>query len=179
MNTEMKFEQKLNEMDQVERAACYNYFTKRDAINKVLDVVRGKELLKRSPFGNANAKIVFVVDFDKTNDPCIEVIKRYFSANSIDPYLSYFTQFSKTEDVKVDFALLKKELEIIQPHRVVFITDTQMPQIDGSMSMTRTELEVVLNYGKIKDNATQEQTDNFISCRSKLNSVMQFAIVGR
>lgn len=179
MSTVEKFEQRLNEMSQVERAACHNYFTKRDAINKVLDVVRNKNMLKRNPFGNANAKILFVIDFDKTNDPCIEIIKKYFNVNNADPYMSYFTQFTKTDDNNVNFALLKKELEIVQPNRVVFITDMPMPEMEGAKSMTRQELEVVLNYAKIKDNATQEQQSQFQSVRTKLNALMQFAILGR
>lgn len=179
MSANAKYEEVLNGLNQNERAACHNYFTKREAINKVLDVVRAKNILKRSPFGNANAKTFFVVDFDKTNDPCIEIIKRYFSANKIDPYLSYFTQFTKTEDTNVNFALLKKELEIVQPHRVVFITDTAMPEIEGSKSMTRAELETVLRYGKIKDSATESETKAFSENRVKLNALMQFAIMGR
>lgn len=176
---DVRFMNKLDTMEQSEKTACYNYFTKRDAVKRVLDVLREKKVLKRSPFGNANGKVLFVVDFDKTNDPCIEIIKKYYEINNLDIYSSYFTQFNKTDSAKLNFGVLKKELEIIKPQRVIFITDIEMPNIEGSVSIPRRELEEILKYGKIKDSATDEQKIAVARYKKKLHKVMEFAILGR
>lgn len=178
-NLDVRFMNKLDTLEQAEKSACNNYFTKRDAIKRVLDVLREKRVLKRSPFGNANGKVLFVVDFDKTSDPCIATIKKYYEINNLDIYSSYFTQFNKTDSAKLNFGVLKKELEIIKPHRVIFITDVEMPPIEGSVSMPRRELEEILKYAKIKDEATDEQKIAIARYKKKLNSVMEFAILGK
>lgn len=179
MELDVRFMNKLNTLDKTEKAICSNYFTKREAVDKVLDVLREKNLIKRNPFGNANAKIFFVIDFDKTNDRCIELIKKYYEANKMDIYSTYFTPFSKTDNPKINFAVLSKELEILNPSRVLFITDNPMPEIEGSMSMLRSELETVLDYGKIRDKLSEEQEAERIRCRNKLHKLMEFAMIGK
>lgn len=178
-NLDVRFMNKLNTLEHSEKVACNNYFTKAEAIEKILEVLRTKNVLKRTPFGNPNAKVLFVVDFDKTNEPCIEIIKKYYQVNNLDIYSSYFTQFNKTDSPKLNFGIIKKELEIIQPHRVIFITDVQMPEIEGSMSLSRSELEEVLGYSKIKDIATPEQTERAKLAKKKLHDTMVFAIMGK
>lgn len=179
IDMDVRFMNKLDTLDKTEKAICNNYFTKKEAIDKVLDVLRSKNLIKKSPFGNSNAKIFFVIDFDKTNDRCIELIKKYYEANKLDIYSTYFTPFSKTDNPKINFSVLSKELEILNPSRVVFITDNPMPEMEGSMSMLRSELETVLNYGKIKNELSEEQEAERIRCRDKLHKLMEFAMIGK
>ena len=174
-----RFKEKINTMDKVDRAVCHNYFTKDEAIESVLNVIRSKGLLERSGFGNPNGKVVFVVDFDKTNEPCINLIKKYYEVNNLDIYSSYLTQFSKTQRASLNFGILKKELEIIQPARVIFITDVNIPDIDGSVKMSRTDLETMLGYGKIKNsNVNNDNTNNILAIKEYFHKVMEFAILG-
>lgn len=176
---DVRFMNKLDTLDKTEKAICNNYFTKKEAIDKVLDVLRNNNLIKKSPFGNSNAKIFFVIDFDKTNDRCIELIKKYYEANKLDIYSSYFTPFSKTDNAKINFSVLSKELEILKPTRVLFITDNVMPEMEGSVSMLRSELETLLNYGKIKSELNEEQESERVRCLNKLHKLMEFAMVGK
>lgn len=174
-----EFKERLQSMNDIDKSICNNYFVKREAIDKILNVLRKNELIKREPFGNANSKVCFVVDFEKTNDKSIEIIKKYYEANNLDVYNSYFTPFEKTDNVNINIATLEKELAIIKPERVVFITNTSMPKVQGSMQITMSELDIVLKYGKIKDNATPTQKDEYTQAKAKLHKIMEFAILGR
>lgn len=174
-----RFKEKINSMDKVDKAICNNYFTKSEAIESVLNIVRAKGLLKRSGFGNPNGKVVFVIDFDKLNEPCINLIKKYYEVNNLDIYSSYLTQFNKTQTASLNFGILKKELEIIQPARVIFITDVDIPNIEGSVKVSRTGLETMLGCGKIENsNVNNDSNNNILAIKEYFHKVMEFAILG-
>lgn len=177
-----KFFDKVKELDHMDKVIFNNYFLKRESIDNLFDILRSKDMLKRESFGNVNAKIMFVIDFDKTNDKCIDIIKKYYKVNNIDFYSSYFTSLDKTNNMKINKNLLIKELGILKPNRLILITDENLDFIANDLkyiTMKRSDLDFFLNFSSIKDTATETQNIKRKECLDKLNKVMEFAILGK
>ena len=161
------FIDKLDTLEEHDKKLTYNYFTKFEAINNLFDIVLKKKKMVRGSFGNYNAKTAFIVNFDNTNDEIINLIKRYYEANSADFYSLYITSIDKFNDTKVDLKILTKEMQIINPNRIIVIgSDVEMSNSVNFSKESLDELILCLKDKERKDNSKLFPTirDEFINC---------------
>ena len=171
-----KFKEKLNTLDDVHKRFSFNYFTKQEVLTNMTSMVSKSNKIIRSYFGNFNAKVCFVVDFDKTNDLIIDLIKKFYARNNAEFYSLYITSYNKFGKKDIDEKFLTKELEVINPSRVVFLGDTVSGKFD-SINLNKDELNVLIDCLADKENTKKhnnykEVRENFIEC-------IKFALYGR
>lgn len=167
-----EIENKVNNLQGNDKAYANNYFIKRSMLDNLFDKVRSH--LKRESFGNANAKILFVIDFDSTGDNQLWLIKEIFKLNGYSPYNVYFTPINKTNNKELDKTILNKELEIIQPHRVIVINDQDLDiQAKNKRFYDRQELDRFVNRKEL--NIPKEESDKMLA---NFSQVMEYAILG-
>lgn len=167
-----KFEDKISSLTNIDKIVSMNYFTKFEAYTKLLEIVVDKKPLVRNSFGNYSSKVVFVVEFDNTNDPIIDLIKKYYNSNNRNFYSIYITPLSKFEDNVLDIKILSKELEIIKPKKIISL-GIDIPKSNKSLS--KSDLYEILQYLKDKSN---KDTENFKIAKNNLLDCMNFAMNG-
>ena len=102
-----KFNNKINNLKEHNKRLSYNYFTKFETINNLLNVVIKKKELIRGSFGNYNAKTVFIVNFDKTSDKVIDLIRECYN---LDFYLIVYTCSNKDRYKHIEQYLTKNNI---------------------------------------------------------------------
>ena len=170
-----KFNNKINNLKEHNKRLSYNYFTKFETINNLLNIVIKKKELIRGSFGNYNAKTVFVVNFDKTSDKVIDLIKKYYNSNNLDFYSLYITPINKFEDRELDLKVLKKEIQIINPNRVIVLGDEI--EFENGISYSREmldELLICLENEEIKKNS-----NTFKKARLEFVNCIKYALYGK
>lgn len=170
---ESKFNDKINSLTNIEKIISMNYFTKFEAITKLFEIVLSKKCIIRNSFGNYNAKVVIVVNFDNTNDPIIDLIKKYYDKNNRNFYSLYITPLAKFEDESIDMKILLKELEIIKPKKIISF-GINLPQ--SSISLSENDLNEIKKYLKDKSN---ENTISFKNAKVNLINCIRFAMNGK
>lgn len=166
------FEDKISTLNNTDKIISMNYFTKFEDYTKLLEIVLEKKPLIRNSFGNYNAKTVFVVEFDNTNDPIIDLIKKYYNKNNRNFYSIYITPLSKFEDNVFDMKILTKELEIIKPKKIISL-GVELQK--ASKSLSKDDLDAIKLYLKDKSN---ENTSNFEIAKNNLINCIAFAMNG-
>ena len=173
MDSRQEIENKINNLKGDDRVYANNYFLKRSLLDSLFDKVRSK--LKVDSFGNANAKVVFVLDFKRTSDKPIWIIKEFFNKNGFSPYNAYFTQINKTESNELNLAILQKELDIISPNRVVIINyDDIDVKVKDKRFLHVDILDRLINRKEL--NLPQQEVKDILSNIAK---IMEYAIIGR
>lgn len=169
-----KFIEKLNTLDEYDKKLTYNYFTKFEAINNLFEIVLKKKKMIRGSFGNYNAKTVFVVNYDNTNDKIISLIKKYYEINNADFYSIYITSIDKFCDRKLDLTLLSKEIQIINPNRVIVLGDDI--DIPNGMSFSKDKLEELLLC--LDDKERKENSKIFNTVKDEFTNCIKYALYG-
>lgn len=172
-----KYKEKLDSLDDISRRSCYNYFTKSETIESLLDIIRAKMDVCLEPYGNFNARVVYIVDFNKTNDPILELIKKFYSLNNSDFYSLYFTPYNKTKVDAINQKILAKELEVIQPNRVIILGDFAPNTPASVMSLSCKELDILLSC-MADESVAKENEAAFNDVKEKFKSIIKFSIYG-
>lgn len=169
-----KMQEKLNSINEEERIAAEQYFTKRQAIESLFDVIRNKFKFKE-PFGNYNSKVIIVVDFNKMDDKIIKLIKRFYEINSKEFFDIYLTPYDKTGHKAIDDKLLEKEIEFIKPDRIISLGYDGLNLGSESMSMSKADYDYFLSCVGNKDLIT---SDDYKAKKLVFSSLMKFIITG-
>lgn len=168
-----KFNEKVNSLNNVDKIISMNYFNKFEAVTKLLEIVLSKKAIVRNSFGNYNAKVVIVVDFNNTSDPIINLLKNYYEKNNRNFYSLYITPIAKFEDETIDMKILLKELEIIKPRKIICLG---MELKQASISLSEEDLNEIKKY---LENKSNKGTTEFKNARTNLVNCIQFAMTGR
>lgn len=169
---ENTFTNKIKSLNNVDKIISMNYFNKFEAVTNLLEIVLSKKKIIRNGFGNYNAKVVIVVEFNNTSDPIIDLIKKYYSKNNRNFYSIYITPLSKFEDKVIDMKVLMKELQLINPKRIISL-GIDLPNASSSLSIE--DLNEIKQYLKDKSNET---TTRFENARDNLVKCITFAMNG-
>lgn len=167
-------QERLNSLDRDDKEFAEQYFAKRNAIDSLFNVIRSKFAFKE-PFGNYNSKVIIVVDFDKMDDKILKLIKRFYEINSKDFYDIYITPYNKTGNDKIDSKLLEKEIEFIQPERVISLGHDNLNLGSNSISMNKVDYDFFYNCIGHKDLIS---SDEYKSKKVMFTSMMKFIITG-
>lgn len=171
---ENKMKDKLNMLDEKEKETAEQYFTKRHAIEALFSIIRTKFTFKE-PFGNYNSKVIIIVDFDKMDDKILKLIKRFYEINSQDFYNIYLTPYNKTGNNKIDDKLLEKEIELINPDRVISLGYDNLNLISESMSMSKADYDY---FYSCVGNKNLISSDEYKSKKVIFTDMMKFIITG-
>lgn len=156
-----------------EAAYANNYFKRSKAVDSLF--VKIGSHLKRRSFGNPNAKVIFVLDFEKTDEKALSLIQVYFNKNDMSPYNAYFTQINKTDNEALNKKILEKEIEIIDPHRIVIISEDDLQlsgNVEGIVYLHRPVIDRICNRSELNLEPKDLEQD-----LNKLNQVMRYAII--
>lgn len=167
-------EQAIGKLKGDDNAYANNYFIKKGFLETLYSQVRDK--VKVEPFGNANSKIMFAVDFESSSDNIISLIKVYFERNGVTTYNAYFTQVNKSGSEKLDEVVLAKEIEIIQPNRIVIISDKEFDFVPNTVKahyLSKTKMDRLCNRKEL--NLSKEETKLIMD---EMTIAMKFAIRG-
>lgn len=173
-NMDDKMKEKLNSINEEEKVAAEQYFTKRHAIESLFDVIRNKFKFKE-PFGNYNSKVIIVVDFDKMDDKIIKLIKRFYEINAKDFFDIYITPYNKTGHKAIDDKLLEKEVEFIKPDRIINLGYDGLNLGSESMSMSKSDYDYFLSCVGNKDLIL---SDEYKARKLMFSGLMKFIITG-
>lgn len=166
-----KFLDRVDNLDDNSKKLTYNYFTKFEAITNLLEIVLKKKKLIRGSFGNFNAKTVFIVNYDNTNDKIIEIIKKYYDANNADFYSLYVTSIDKFNDKELDLKILDKELKIINPNKIIVIGS----DISFENSVSFNKLDELLRFLNL-DEKERKNNNEFCIIRDEFDKCIKFAL---
>lgn len=172
------FIEKLNSLSDFDKRSSYNYFVKQNAITKMLEMIRSKSPLRLNPFGNYNAKVSVIVDFGKTNDRAIELVKKFYVANKADFYSLYVTPYNKTANMAINKKLIEKEHEIIKPSRTVILGDYDVNIQQDVFRVSKKDMDMILLCIDNKD-IRADHEEEFQSSKTKFLEAIQFALYGR
>lgn len=160
----VSFYKKIDTFEDSDKKLCYNYFNKSDRIFEVLNAAFIGEQNVCYPFGNFDAEVIYVIDFKHTNDIQIRFLKDLYKRNKRDFYSLYITPLNKCSNFKKNLIVLKSEFKIINPKKIVFITNKNISCKEyKSYSLKLDEIlniyDAILNKKKMtKELQTQIQT---------------------
>lgn len=166
------FDNKIKSLNNSNKILSMNYFRKFELYSKLLEIVLSKKSIIRNSFGNYNAKIVYIVEFDNTNDPIIDLLKKYYSKNNRNFYSLYITPLSKFEDKELDMKILTKELEIIKPKKIIAF-GIDYPK--ASMVLSNDDLKEIKKY---LDDKSNKDTVEFKKAKDNIINCINFAMNG-
>lgn len=166
------FKEKISSLDNSNKILSMNYFNKFDSYTNLLNIVLSKKNIVRNSFGNYNAKIVYIVEFDNTNDPIIDLLKKYYSKNNRNFYSVYLTPLSKFENRELDMKILIKELEIIKPRKIISL-GVDFPK--ASKTLSEDDLKEIKKYLEDKSN---KNTIEFEKAKNNITDCINFAMNG-
>lgn len=171
-----KFLEKVNSLDDNSRKLSYNFFTKQKAITGMLDMVMEKKKIVRNHIGNYNAKVCFVVNFDTTNDKIIDIIKKFYAQNNANFYSLYITSIDKFNERVLDLSILKKEIEILSPKRVIILGDDVALDID-SISLNKEDLDILITC--LNDKEQIVNYPSYENVKNQFINCIKFALFGK
>lgn len=171
------FINKLSTLNDLDKRSSYNYFVKQDTITKMFEMIRSKAPFYLNPFGNYNAKVSVIVDFNKTNDRAIELVKKFYVANKADFYSLYVTPYNKTHNNAINKKLVEKEHEIIRPKRTIILGDYDVDIKQDVYSVSQKDMNMILLCIDNKD-IRAEHEEEFQESKTKFLEAIQFALYG-
>lgn len=177
MSTNNDFKEKLSSLNDFDKRVSLNYFVKQSTITNMFEMIRKKAPLRLNPFGNYNAKVSIIVDFNKTNDRALDLLKKFYNANKVDFYSLYITPFNKTDNKAINKKLIEKEHEIIKPTRTVILGDFDVDLKQDVFKLSKKELDIILLCIDNKDIRANHE-EEFQRARSKFLEAIQFALYG-
>lgn len=157
-----------------QKAFASNYFNKFNLINEIIDKVSAKYTVKRGcGYGNYSPKVMFVVNYNYTNDVIIELIKDFYNKNNLNFYSIYLTSIDKFEIKKLDLKILDKEIKTLSPKRIIILGDDI--KYPNSINLSKEDLDYLIKCLSSELNINDEK---YIQVKNKFIECMQFAFYG-
>ena len=115
----ISLDDRLKEMSSEDKNTTERYFKNSEILQKVFNVVR-KNFQLTDPIGNYDSRLFLIINDDiSLNNPVIKIIKSIYECNNTDMYDTYITLYKKTNNKQINDMLIEKELQIMQPVKVV------------------------------------------------------------
>ena len=141
------------------------FFSNEEIINNMLDVVRKKYDITKESFGDFAPEVIYIYDFEKTSDYGFKLIKEFYEVNNRSIYNGvYVTSYNKTNNKALNDNILKKEISILKPERVINISDFK---IHGSTVFTLNPCDLkkvsLFKYEKTKEDGFEDSKKNVVA----------------
>jgi len=117
------YEKNINSLHIANKEIKDKYFANGEIIQKIFDVVRRNFMISDSLFGNYASDTIIIINSSSMTVTNIiaEKIKKFYDDNNADFYDIYLTIYEKTINEKINKTLLQKEIEIINPSKVLYL----------------------------------------------------------
>jgi len=164
-------ENNLNSLCMESKESKYKYFTNGDLIQKIFDTVRKNFRVSDSLFGNYASDTMIIINGSMTMIDIIEEkIKKFYDDNNVDFYDIYLTIYEKTINEKINDTLIQKEIEIINPSKILYIGfDLDYPTI----ALSKVDLDLFISG--IADSRKAE-TPEYECVNKKFTSLMEYGV---
>ena len=98
------------------------YFRNGELIQKIFDAARKNFVVDDSVFGNYTSDTMIIIDCDSEEvDKVLDKIKDFYNRKNADFYETYLTLYRKTINEKINDVLIQKEIEIINPDKILYM----------------------------------------------------------
>lgn len=98
------------------------YFRNGELIQKIFDAARKNFDFNDSVFGNYASNTMMIIECDSNEvDMVLDKIKEFYNDENADFYDMYLTLYKKTINEKINDALIEKEIEIINPDKILYM----------------------------------------------------------
>lgn len=117
-----KYEENANSLCIVNEKIKNEYFVKGEIIQKIFNAVRKNFILNDSLFSNYASDVMIIINCSMDMVDIITAkIKEFYDENNADFYDIYLTTYEKTINEKINESLLRKEIEIINPNKILYL----------------------------------------------------------
>lgn len=117
-----KYKESSNSLHIANKEIKDKYFTNGEIIQKIFDTVRKNFIVSDSLFGNYASDTMIIINGSMTTiNIIVEKIKDFYDDNNADFYDIYLTSYEKTINEKINKTLLEKEIQIINPSKVLYL----------------------------------------------------------
>lgn len=163
-----KYEENINSLYTLNKEFKEKYFTNGEVIQKIFDVVRKNFILNDSLFGNYASDTMIIINGSINN--ILEKIKDFYDDNNADFYDIYLTLYEKTINEKINKTLLQKEIEIINPSKILYLGfDFDHP----ARALSKVDLDLFISG---MDDSNKIETLEYESANKKFKSLLKYAV---
>lgn len=171
-----KYEKNSDSLDIVNKEIEDRYFTNGEIIQKIFDAVRKNFAVNDLLFGNYASDIMIIINGGMPEvNIIVEKIKDFYEENNADFYDIYLTTYRKTINEKINKALLQKEIEIINPSKILYFGfDLNHTSVDKpSFALSKTDLDLFISA---VEDFNEKEKHEYEQINKKFNVLLKHAV---